>query len=503
MHYWVWAADGAWELAQKWQCPALPGAPALWHALRRQTATLRKAGWHRLGLEAAGLYVTIGLGPLEPLLAQARLQAQAVVLPFPASARFAAHAPLLARVCAVGAVVEGLSAADAMLAPWKSLGFVAAHDAAFPVCWAPAWVQRHSRSPWRQWIGAPQDCVVVGAGMAGAAVAHALALRGWKVTVLDAEHAPAQGATGLPVGLAAPAHTADDNALSQLTRAGVRLLHSQARALLQAGRDWAPSGAWNVGPPLRWEPQACWVRPSALVQAWLRTPGVQWRGGVRVAGLEKEASQWLLRDTHDQVVARGTRVVLANAHGALLLAQSSGALRGCPAMHAVRGMVSHALHAHKPEAPYPRVPLHGQGSLICHVPSEQGPRWYAGASYQPVHAGAPEWPDDKNHGANALRMQALAPQLLDALAPWLEQHSPQAWHGVRCVSADRLPVVGCVLPDDPGLWVCAGFGSRGLSLVVLCAELLAAQWSGEPWPVDARLAAALSPQRRLRRETED
>ena len=33
-----------------------------------------------------------------------------------------------------------------------------------------------------------------------------------------------------------------------------------------------------------------------------------------------------------------------------------------------------------------------------------------GASYQPVSARVPEWPDDKNHGANALRLERLAPE---------------------------------------------------------------------------------------------
>jgi tRNA 5-methylaminomethyl-2-thiouridine biosynthesis bifunctional protein len=35
-------------------------------------------------------------------------------------------------------------------------------------------------------------------------------------------------------------------------------------------------------------------------------------------------------------------------------------------------------------------------------------------------------------------------------------------------------------------------GSRGLSFSVLCAELLAAQWGGEPWVIEARLARLLT-----------
>jgi hypothetical protein len=60
---------------------------------------------------------------------------------------------------------------------------------------------------------------------------------------------------------------------------------------------------------------------------------------------------------------------------------------------------------------------------------------------------------------------------------------------------DRLPVVGA--PDAsalPGLFVSTGMGARGMTLAVLCGELLAAQLHGEP--CRCRCAAwALAPQR--------
>jgi tRNA 5-methylaminomethyl-2-thiouridine biosynthesis bifunctional protein len=42
-----------------------------------------------------------------------------------------------------------------------------------------------------------------------------------------------------------------------------------------------------------------------------------------------------------------------------------------------------------------------------------------------------------------------------------------------------------------GLWLCAGMGSRGLSFSMLCAELLAARWGAEPWPLEVGLARSL------------
>ena len=50
----------------------------------------------------------------------------------------------------------------------------------------------------------------------------------------------------------------------------------------------------------------------------------------------------------------------------------------------------------------------------------------------------------------------------------------------------------------PGLFVSTGMGARGMTLAVLCGELLAAQLEGEPLPVPLRQARALAPQRLLR-----
>ena len=70
---------------------------------------------------------------------------------------------------------------------------------------------------------------------------------------------------------------------------------------------------------------------------------------------------------------------------------------------------------------------------------------------------------------------------------------------MRCASADRRPLVGSLDPDLPdGPWLCTALGSRGLSFAVLCAELLAARWHGEPLPLPATLAQALDKARAAR-----
>jgi tRNA 5-methylaminomethyl-2-thiouridine biosynthesis bifunctional protein len=88
------------------------------------------------------------------------------------------------------------------------------------------------------------------------------------------------------------------------------------------------------------------------------------------------------------------------------------------------------------------------------------------------------------------RLQRLLPQTAEVLKASFDES--QAWAGVRCVSPDRLPIVGPL--DDaalPGLWVCTALGSRGLSFAVLCGELMAAWLHAEPLPIEKRLAQSL------------
>ena len=90
-----------------------------------------------------------------------------------------------------------------------------------------------------------------------------------------------------------------------------------------------------------------------------------------------------------------------------------------------------------------------------------------------------------------LRREASAPQqpsgiiLANLLRSGLFKSVP--------VSSEQLDAA-----SRPGLWLSTAMGARGLTLALLCGELLAARLHGEPLPLDARLARALSTQR-LRR----
>jgi len=227
-----------------------------------------------------------------------------------------------------------------------------------------------------------------------------------------------------------------------------------------------------------WHEQAGWIKPAALVRAWLQQPGVTLRSGCEVRSLARTNGQWQLRDASGAELAAVDLVVLACALGTDALA---GARLG---LQAVRGQVSWA-----PEddlAQLPAFPIHGDGHLIPNVPMEHGPSWFCGSTFDRGDTDLAV--RDADHRANLERIRRLLPDAAGRLAPQFENARVNAWTGVRCAAVDRRPLLGEI---EPGLWVSTAMGSRGLTFAALCGELLAARLHGEPLPLDRRLAAAL------------
>lgn len=70
----------------------------------------------------------------------------------------------------------------------------------------------------------------------------------------------------------------------------------------------------------------------------------------------------------------------------------------------------------------------------------------------------------------------------------------EQWAGIRLTTPDRLPVMGA-LPDTAGLYISAGFGSKGLTYSSRCADLLAGQLLlGHSLPFEVDLKRQLPPE---------
>ncbi|MGB4362208.1 MAG: FAD-dependent oxidoreductase [Rhodoferax sp.] len=477
-------------------------------------------GFHRFLLNQGQVVLTLCVGDTLHLLRQQKFEADAVTLSLDnteAGSLWTVKA--LARCCRRGTrltvhATNGRALSDAGR-HLSQCGFeletpevsgASPTAARLKASFNPRWTLKNSRQTATEAALPIGSCAVIGAGLAGASVAVALARRGWQVTVLDRAEAPSAGASGLPVGLVVPHVSADDCALSQLSRSGVRLMLQQARSLLTESQDWAPTGVLERdidGGHLTtqdiWHPQGAWIKPAQLVRAWLAQPGISFRGEAEVAQLRQRDGAWELLDAQGQVLCRADRVVLANAAGAATLLQRllqdepqrAVDLARLPAMHGMRGLLSWALHDDTSNTVFPPYPVNGSGSMVPRIPLEDGAAWFMGSSYQPDSQ--PERPDQDNHHSNWQHLQVLLPALADALQQPFESGDLKQWKNTRCVTTDRLPAVGPLeTSEQPGLWICAGLGSRGLSFSVLCAELLAARWGAEPWPVEASLAKALN-----------
>ncbi|MDE2416202.1 MAG: FAD-dependent oxidoreductase [Burkholderiales bacterium] len=480
-------------------------------ALQTACQSLGK-GFSRILLDGGRVSVTLCIGPLQTMLAEQSMQADTVLLGHGTGDWDKWTLKALARLCRRGTRVVTQDGAQVLQNALEEAGFrPAPPDYIFDPRWDPIGT-RKGEAPTA--IQSPARCAVIGAGLAGASVAHALALRGWQLTVLDRHARPALGASGLPVGLVVPHVSADDSPRSRMSRSGTRLMLGHARHLLAEGPDWAPSGVLehlDAEAGKLWHPMAGWIKPALLVQAWLDHPRIRFVAGAQVTGLRRQDGVWHLFNENGQELAVAEHVVLANAFGSQSLLNSiagvadlqSDVLAKAAALQQVHGTLSHGLCPATPSGAatpphWPEFPVNGNGSFIPCIPSASGLRWYAGSTFELQDAATADVP--AQHQANLQKLHALLPKVGMELASAFMAGTVTSWQGTRCVTHDRLPLVGALQNTaDNSLWICAGMGARGLSFSALCAELAVAQLHGEPLPVEASLARGLSARRPRRK----
>ncbi len=543
-------------------CPVAPSRDALLDqiavvpALRDRAHELERQwfgflpGFHRIELHGGRLRLILCVGPQHAMLREQQFEADSVFLreqPTPVRSDGSTsprhwdkhQIKAVTRLCRRGtgvAIDSDLGIPSELL---SQAGMALTHTQtsdAIVQAWQyqPRWTITSTRSTWRRDAASASDCVVIGAGLAGAAMAYALAQRGWQVTVLDAAATPASGASALPAGLLVPLVSRDDNIRSRLARAGIRMGLHAASQLLVHGVDWAWTGVaeldrqwrdalpdpwpetgqqWSQtslahapAHPARvgsgtadngiWHASAGWIKPARLVLACLAHPAIRFVGGQPIDAITHRLGHWQALDKAGAVLAQAPQMVLANAgDAARLVAQlpSKQALR-LP-LSPVHGQVSWASHKPGDATLFPPFAVNGAGSAIAHVPQSQASAaWFVGATYE----SASEIRSDPQaaHAENLDRLAQLLPDAAAHLATDFSDGTVRAWRGTRWTTPDRLPVAGAVsAATQPGLWISAAMGSRALTYAILCAEVVAAQLSAEPSPVEARLLQCLDPRR--------
>jgi tRNA 5-methylaminomethyl-2-thiouridine biosynthesis bifunctional protein len=476
-------------------------------------------GFHRLHLHGGRIALTLLFGEASQLLPELEARADAFFLDGFAPAKnpqmwTPALFVELRRLAARGATAASYSVAGAVRRALSQAGFTVEKR--------PGFGRKREMLIARIDRGTAGDrprsrtAVVVGAGIAGASCALALARCGFDVQVLEAARQPAQGASANPAGLVRPFVTLERGARDRFSWAafGYAVRHYAALSaidpalwarsgVLQLARDAAhlrkleralaelrlpaelarpvdsKEGARLCGAPVAgagvWLGEAGWLRAARACAATFSCAGprVQLRTGATVAVLDRRDGMVVVRDAAGGVLAESPHVVLANGYRAAALDAGNRL-----ALRAVRGQVS-LLPACLPSL---RAPVCREGYV---TPAFDGAH-VVGATYQEEAKQTAARAED--HAANLARARSMLPgAFVD-----VDAGSLRSWVGLRCVSRDRRPVLGEL---SPGIHACLALGSRGFTWAPLAAELVACMIAQAPWPIERRVATALSPSR--------
>ena len=342
-----------------------------------------------------------------------------------------------------------------------------------------------------------RSAIVIGAGVAGAAVCERLAARGWRVTLIERHGGAAQEASGNPAGVFHPVVSPDDSLFARFTRASFLYLLRHWKTL--EGVQWARCGVLQMarnkeeaesqrralatlGYPANyaqfdearggiWFPEGGWARPSTLVEGLLSRFRVERHFNQEVGALTFDG-EWHATDIKGKAIASAPVVVLANAADALRLAPQPAVK-----LRRVRGQLSLVPAI----AGLDHVLLRG-GMALPGI----GGLSMVGASFD-IDDDDPELRVD-SHAGNLERLE----QMLPGASAGLDPAKLDGRVAFRAVVPDRLPMIG---PLGEGLFGAFAYGSRGLLWASLAGEIIASMLEGEPLPVERKLAAAVDPER--------
>lgn len=347
----------------------------------------------------------------------------------------------------------------------------------------------------------PPTVAIVGAGIAGAALARAFAALGARATLIEAAGTGA-GASGNPAVLVMPRFDAGGGPVARLhaqafARAAALYRRETPEAVIAQGalqlegaerdrrrfdlvaagdllapgaveRLSAETASEQLGEPSDvgglWLADALVVEPERVIARWIE--GAR-RLSAKVDDLVGGGEGWRLLDPAGEEIMTADLVVLAAGLG-------NAALAGLQ-LRSVRGQVSVA-------EPWSRPAPAAWGGYV--IPTRTGVLF--GATHDRDDTGVEVRSGD--HGRNL----ALLAQRRPALAAALASAALAGRASVRAAGPNHLPLAG-ELAGRPGVFVLAGLGGRGFTLAPLLAEDIAARALGAPSPLPTPLAAQIEP----------
>ena len=519
------------------------------HALAEQLVKqwpLNLPGVHRLEFEALSVTLTLAVGPAHVMLARLTLAADAVLL---SEAQFVEPAPSqqvgvrgLGRLIKANAVLVACATKAAWPA-WFETSLIFHEQTtcrlevgvtpAEPTPSAPLLLRARVSPRAIAGVGsalsggsqaALRHLVVVGGGLAGLHVAQALALRGWRVTVLETGFAQARQPSGHLAAALTPVVSRQDDQYARLSRAGS--LRAQARWAQMPDAIVTPCGALQLqrisgrivdlksiaeglgfseqfirfvdaaqasdlaGLPLArgglYFSTARRVQPQALLARLAQTAGITCLSEqvARVERVGRGLGQWRVLDRTGKVLIEAPQVVLAAGLATQQLLATSGLLAMNSRLASMYGLGGELTYVDQALlAGGPRCIVSGDGYVL---PAVQG-QCVLGGSYLngvgSAEAVALARQENLQRGAHLLGVTLPTGAGAQALLT--------GWGGQRAVVPDRFPAVGPV-SGSAGLWVATGYASRGLTWASLAGDLIAAPLTNEPLPLENDIIARIS-----------
>jgi len=407
-------------------------------------------------------------------------------------------------------------------------------------------LQPATKEPWfhHQVSSSPKDTTrpiaVIGAGIAGCSSAEALIRQGYRVDIIEQQDYSAGPPPFSIQGVLYVKLSAELSAHSEFYSLGY--LHSLKKLRNISGLEWQQTGviqtAFNdkelkrqqkflqntpypeslirevtaeeateisgvpIDSPGLYFPSGAWVNPISLCQHLMQ--GANLIHNTKVAAMYSKADQWFLKTECGKTLGPYQSVIVASSNTAAEFEQFKDQLPVKP----IRGQKSFI------KMKQDNFPLK---AVLC------GKAYITPAINQQINFGATFNLGETTTEVREIDHQTNKDNILryvPSLNEWLDQPVSMGIVGFRCTSPDYMPLVGPVpdwqayssvyadihrfkkqvYPPAPvikGLYCNIGHGSRGLSSVMLSAELLACQISGAPLPLSRSVINHLSPARFL------
>lgn len=363
------------------------------------------------------------------------------------------------------------------------------------------------------------EVLVLGAGIAGAALAFHLGERRMGGVVVYDPRTPAAGATGRAAGIvteqlwdAWDVRVARDSA-EEYARLAARwdptayrvngfarwTRNPETGAAMEAARvrlgswgvtveRWGSSEIENRLPWVRpdgivaasWAPRDGVVTPSALTEIYAesaRRAGAEFLLGTPLAAFRSDGGGWIL-ESGGRVVRARRAVVAAGAWSKRLLASVGHALPLCP--YRTQAAVL------RPSGPSPDgFPSVHDLDVDVYARPEANGRILAGDGTELVEAD----PETFRASADDSFIGHLAESFETRFPGWRDAELVRAWAGVCTATPDRRPLVGAV-PGAEGLYVETGFNGFGVMRAGGTSRRLAALLvEGDDSPAEVELAS--------------